>query len=398
MSRQRISRNPDLARLREEGYDVQIVDAYIFVKDVPYLDPAGAVQYGMLAATFSEGDRITQQGHTALFVGGLPHESDGQEMSRLFADKNAHQISGGLTACCTCSQKPTVGGVKQDYPDFYEKFTSYIRLIAGPAMARGAKDPRTFPAIPEDNPEGPFEYADTASSRADIVSLSAKLLSLRVAIVGLGGSGSYVLDLLAKSAVQSIIIFDGDHFLSHSAFRAPGATSIEDLNRGEFKVEYYARKYSVMRRRIEARPVHIDSTTVDELQGVHYAFVCVDDPEAKAMLFDKLEEFGVPFVDVGMGLYKTNDQIGGLLRVTSSTPDVRASVRKHVNVDGRTNDEYSRGIQIVELNALCAALAVVRFKKDVEFYGDTEGERHSVYMINGNSLVNEELRCPDSDN
>ena len=68
----------------------------------------------------------------------------------------------------------------------------------------------------------------------------------RVAIVGLGGTGSYVLDFVAKTPVQEIHLFDGDEFLTHNAFRAPGAASLEALRRKPKKVDYLAAIYSNM--------------------------------------------------------------------------------------------------------------------------------------------------------
>jgi hypothetical protein len=40
----------------------------------------------------------------------------------------------------------------------------------------------------------------------------------RIAIVGVGGSGSYILDQVAKTWVDRIDLFDGDVFENHNAF------------------------------------------------------------------------------------------------------------------------------------------------------------------------------------
>jgi tRNA A37 threonylcarbamoyladenosine dehydratase len=53
-----------------------------------------------------------------------------------------------------------------------------------------------------------------AASRAGITAISARLSMFRIAIVGLGGTGSYVLDLVAKSAVREIHLFDCVHSLT----------------------------------------------------------------------------------------------------------------------------------------------------------------------------------------
>ena len=58
-----------------------------------------------------------------------------------------------------------------------------------------------------------------------------KLMNHKVAIIGLGGTGSYILDMLAKTPVSEIHLFDGDDFLTHNAFRSPGAASLDDLSK-----------------------------------------------------------------------------------------------------------------------------------------------------------------------
>ena len=71
-----------------------------------------------------------------------------------------------------------------------------------------------------------------------IAAVSAKLRRHRIAIVGLGGTGAYVLDLVAKTPVAEIHLYDGDVFLQHNAFRSPGAASVADLRSNLSKVDF----------------------------------------------------------------------------------------------------------------------------------------------------------------
>ena len=57
--------------------------------------------------------------------------------------------------------------------------------------------------------------------RAGISDLNAMLRGQKIAIVGLGGTGSYILDLIAKTEVSEIHLIDADEFVNHNAFRAP---------------------------------------------------------------------------------------------------------------------------------------------------------------------------------
>ena len=49
-----------------------------------------------------------------------------------------------------------------------------------------------------------------------------------------------------------------------------------------------------------------------------------------------------------------------------------------------------RNIQTADLNALNAAMAVIKWKKLFGFYADLEREFNSTYGVNGNLLVNED--------
>ena len=43
-----------------------------------------------------------------------------------------------------------------------------------------------------------------------------------MAVIGLGGTGAYVLDFFVKTPVREIRAFDLDAFHVHNAFRSPG--------------------------------------------------------------------------------------------------------------------------------------------------------------------------------
>ena len=59
-----------------------------------------------------------------------------------------------------------------------------------------------------------------------------------------------------------------------------------------------------------------------------FVFVCLDKNRPKKLIVEKLEEFNVPFTDVGMGIQLGGDSLGGILRVTTSTPQKRDHFRE----------------------------------------------------------------------
>lgn len=137
----------------------------------------------------------------------------------------------------------------------------------------------------------------------------------------------------------------------------------------------------------------ITADNLGELDGLHFVFVCVDKGAAKKAFFEKLEGMKISFVDVGMGIETAEESLLGILRVTTSTESSRAHIYENSRVsfsDGDDDDEYARNIQIAELNALCAALAVIKWKKLCGFYQDFENEHHSTYTMNVNMLLSDD--------
>jgi hypothetical protein len=391
MSHRLIDRSPDLKRLRNEGYDIAILDGYLVVKDVPYLTSEKEIKRGVLVSKLTLANDITTKpdDHVAFFAGEYPCHRDGSSIERIRHSNAALKI-GDITANLCFSAKPKPSG---QYDDYYKKISSYADILSGPAETIDPNvTPKTYPVMRADEAESIFKYVDTASSRGELTEVTKKLELRRIAIVGLGGTGSYVLDLVSKTPVAEIHLFDGDIFLQHNAFRAPGAASGEELEQKLSKVVYFERVYSKMRRGIIPHPEYIDSDNLEQLEGMDFVFVCMEG-SAKKLLIRKLEELNVPFIDVGMGVYQKNGALGGLLRTTTSVPAMRDHVWTKQRIpfsDASADNEYDKNIQIADLNALNAALAVIRWKKLFDFYADQEHEHFSTYAIGGNDISNED--------
>lgn len=392
MSRELISRSPDLKRLQDEGYDIEERAGHLLVKHVPYVNPSGEVKYGTTISKLElSGDVTTKPtDHVVYFDGETPCNRHGQVLSKIVNSSGHQDFGSGIVAEHTFSSKPANG-----YPDYYEKMTTYVHMLAGPAQAI---DPdataKTFPVIEATEDESVFWYIDTASSRAEIGAISEKLKLHSVAIVGLGGTGAYILDLVAKTPVGEIHLFEGDRFLQHNAFRSPGAPSIDELRQAQRKVSYFHERYSRMHRHIIPHEGYLQEGNLEILRGMAFVFLAIDDGKAKEAIVAALEEYGIPFVDVGMGVYEADGFLAGQLRVTTSTPQQRDHVRhkNRIPFSDREDeeDDYSQNIQIADLNALSAALAVIKWKKLFGFYRDLENEHFTIYEVDGNHILNED--------
>jgi hypothetical protein len=381
-----------LLRLRQEGYDIEVRSGYL-VMGVPYVTPGRVVARGTLISELTLAGDVTAapSTHVIHFCGAavddLPCDDQGRVLDDLINERRRFDLADGLYAGCSFSHKPD-----PTYPDYYEKLTTYAAMLQTYAqLVDPTATAATYPPIPDDDEESVFRYLDTATGRAGIGAVTDRLRPFKVVIVGVGGTGSYILDALAKTPVREIHLYDGDDMLTHNAFRAPGAVSLEELRARPKKVDHHKARYDVLRRNIIAHPVHVDATNIEKLRDADIVFLAVDGGVGKEYIVARLEEFGVPFVDTGIGLYQVGTSLGGLVRTTFSRPGQQDRVHNHLGlVGGDQDDEYGQNIQIVELNMFNAAAAVLAWKKSIGFYTDFEHELTSTYTIDGNHLLNEE--------
>ncbi len=400
MSPRPIAHSDDLSRLRDEGYTLRLVGGRLVVDDIPYVDSDAEVHHDgalVMPLTLAGEQTTPPDDHTAYFIGGVPCTQQGTPLEWIINNKERTDLGDGLIASCYFSAKPTDGG---KYSDYHHKVTAYVGHIAGPArVVDETSTPRRFrPVAAVDASDGPFKYLDTASSRAGIDALNEKLASERVGVIGLGGSGEYILDLVAKTRVAELHLFDGDPFLTHNAFRSPGAPTLEELNARPLKVEHFAALYSNMRDGIFAHPYRVDDTNVHELRDLTFVFVAIDDAAAKVPIITALLTYGIPFVDVGMGIEVIDGRLTGIVRTTMVTPDKKDHVGRRIpTITTGVGDDYRSNIQIPELNAMNAVQAVLLWKKYRQIYADADTQHHTMYSVATNRIVNEECAVGEAE-
>lgn len=237
-----------------------------------------------------------------------------------------------------------------------------------------------------------FKYPDTNSSRANIEYLNRKFKGYKVAIIGLGGTGSYMLDFLSKTPVEEIHLYDGDIFQLHNAFRAPGAISKERMESEEeiFKVTYFEEIYSRMHDGIKAHPIYITEENVSVLSPMNFVFISVDKNKVRSFITKNLLSFSVPFIDVGMGVNLVDDSLIGSLRMTYGSSDKNDHLSYRFGQMDFEENDYATNIQIAELNCLNAIMAITKWKKTLGFYQDLKKEHNTLYFLNTNKVLNED--------
>ena len=396
MSHRLIAHSKDLLALRNDKFHLEVRNGYLLIKDVPYVNSARAVREdGVLIAKLDtevvDGHEVTKKpaDHVVRWIGEHPCHSNGEKIRSFENPSPPGDLGGGIKYDFTFS-------AKADYRDYVQKMQAYLGWIVGEARKiRPEVTAQTDPVYPTDEDDDDvFHYIDTASSRVDIGADNEKLEGQRVAIVGLGGTGSYVFDFVAKTRVAEIRVFDGDGFETHNAFRSPGAWSLAELQQKKSKVETFVDIYGKLRRKGIVK--HDDPLTPENLnllEGVNFVFLCLDTSKAKRAIVDWLVAHNISFIDVGMGIVRGPNGLQGIVRVVTSTAGKRDHIDRRMSFgdEDEALNEYSTNIQIAELNALNAAFAVIRWKRLLGFYRDAGHEHYTGYQITTGELCNEEI-------
>jgi ThiF family len=359
-----------LAPFLAAGLRVTVQGSYLLLHDVPVVDDQRQLRLGTLIATlvYTDSQVTPPATHQVWFDGPFPCFASGAPLEQL----RHSEVAGGLVAP-EVPAKYFFSNKNEgwtEYATHFDQLMHYWRIITDQARVIDPQctQPLAAGSVQVEGRKDPFRYPDASSTRGRFEMVSQKLAKLRIAIVGLGGTGSYVLDQIAKTPVSEIHLFDGDMFEVHNAFRAPSAAREADF--GKMKVAHFRDMYDAMHTGIVAHPAYLTEVNVGLLGQFDFVFVCVDKGPARKLICAHLIECGVTFIDCGMDLsLSKNEQIYGTCRVTMAS----STMRQHFFERAPTMEDagdglYDQNIQIADANALNAILAVMRWKQHFGFY------------------------------
>lgn len=377
--------DPDhpVKRLLADGYDLVLHNGHLLVRRIPYLAPDGLRRDGCLALPVNDSGGVIVDAvgdHTIWFAGAEPRDHHGAALG----GASPRDLGGGQTVDYMMSFKPPSGS----YTSLDEKVRAYARILTHAAQSVDPQATATPGAAYQVVEDGlPLVYRDTNTTRAGLTALNDRFRGQVIAIVGAGGTGSYILDQVAKTWVDRILLFDGDQFENHNAFRAPGAPAHEVLQAGRNKAEYFAEEYARMHTGIEAYPVNLTMENVHLLESATFVFLAAADAAERPAIMAWLRERSIPFIDVGLGISATESGLTGLAKVTTYLPGSNIALPTAPAVPPDV-DDYSSNIQVADLNALNAILAVIQWKRELGFYATHSRTSETVYKVYLNELRN----------
>ena len=270
----------------------------------------------------------------------------------------------------------------------------YIKHIIGAVYAAG------YTEIQYLGNQGPFIIPNTFESRAAIGPVQDRIRNQCVAVIGLGGTGSYILDVLAKTPVKQIHLLDADNLHWHNFFRAPGAPNTEMIelcrNEKQSKVDYLHHKYSTFRTDIYPHTINVDSSSRfrDLLSSypIDYAFVCIDqlsdcESPRQDVVYSTLTENRIPFIDSGISITLIDDVVSGA--ITTSFHKAGSQDWKTTIPSARIRGAVPgyRNVQLPEINMLAASLAIMEWRRRTKQYASKSSSIVHKFRIESPNII-----------
>jgi hypothetical protein len=205
-----------------------------------------------------------------------------------------------------------------------------------------------------------------------------RLKTIRVGIVGLGGTGSVVLQQLVHLGISDLVLIDPDVIEESNLNRLVG-TTFRDL--GKSKVEVAAKLAARINpdARIETRKESVlQARTARSLAAADFVFNCTDSHGSRAVINQVAYQYLVPTIDMGVVIAASQAKISHIVgRVQLLAPGVACmtcanllqpeQIRRDLMTEfERQKDPYIPGgvehaPAVISLNSTVASLAVTMF-------------------------------------
>lgn len=228
--------------------------------------------------------------------------------------------------------------------------------------------------LPAHEPQARFARQVLAFGTA----VQTTLASLRVAIVGLGGTGAFIATELAHLGVDNFFLIDPDFVEETNLNRLVGATP-ED--RGTPKVDLFARRIQAINPDAEcdvAVADVVDDAFAKRLLDTDFIFLCTDSHASRAVVNQIAYQYLIPSIDMGVAIHTRDGKVTHVVGRTQMLSSGMAclvcagwinssQVRiEMMTAEQRRNDAYFPGETVdqpavISLNGAVASMAITTF-------------------------------------
>lgn len=237
---------------------------------------------------------------------------------------------------------------------------------------------------------------------------------LRIGIVGLGGTGSFVANELAYLGGTDFILIDPDDIEPTNLNRLVGST-VADVDKP--KVEVARRNISTINNKAKIRSIKGDVTydnVAKELISCDFIFCCTDSHASRAVINQIAYQYYIPSIDMGVSISTKDGAVSHITgRVQMLSPGLGCLVcgnildgntirREMMNEEQRKADPYFNSSigepepAVISLNGTMSSLALTMFlgavtnipaKARLQYYDGIKGILRSAVQSQNPSCI-----------
>jgi molybdopterin/thiamine biosynthesis adenylyltransferase len=227
------------------------------------------------------------------------------------------------------------------------------------------------------------------------------LRNLTIGVVGCSGTGSFVIEMLARLGVHKLVLVDPDRVEYRNLNRIVGTTAA-DAAMGKLKVTVLGESVERMGLHTRIEPIAKELSTTSAIRvlaGCDLLFGCVDSHDARRTLNRLACFYILPYFDCGVGLKA--DGYGGIEEasvacyyiqpgrstlqsrkaIQQELADAEALARKNPEEYRlRRKENYIKGVEVdspavISINSLAASLVVNEFLARLHRYRSNSNEK-----------------------
>lgn len=207
----------------------------------------------------------------------------------------------------------------------------------------------------------------------------------KIAIVGLGGVGAWIADLLVKSDVAEIHGWDHDEIEAKNIIRMPGAVNPNWI--GKKKARWFQDTYSQVHNNVIGHEQKVTEHNADKVgAGISFGFIAVDRDDARTAAIDAFSNRRIPFVDIGLSPSRTDRKVDVSIRIIIARPYLEGWRAAVPVVDQVGQGIYGR-LELPDLNATAAGLAVQNWRKFCGQMGEATSVECLVYQSESSKII-----------
>lgn len=227
----------------------------------------------------------------------------------------------------------------------------------------------------------------------------------KVAIIGLGGTGSACAEQLARLGVNHFLLVDFDKFEDTNLNRLYGSCE-SDISKAPYKVDLISEHIKMINSnaQITSSRLHISkSKAASLLKEIDYIFLCTDDHWGRAIVNQVAYQYLIPTINMGIRIDAHEGRIIGAMgnvdilgvdlpclwckesinseRIAAES--ISPEKRKELLREGYIQDIDSKEPSVISLNTVVAGLSVTAFIQLVTNFSGSLESRLNYFIIDG---------------